>query len=168
MWDDEINKKIKDAADQYHPAYDETAWDKMELLLNEHLPVENKRRKKYFLLLFTALLLGGSFFIIYYKQTNSAAKNLQKIETKNNVAATQLPQQKSLRTDETIPSSSTINTKTVTDLNSKSPLSTKSFNNQLKNSTHNILINKQEETNATITSAKIESEKDEKTRTFDG
>ena len=145
MWDDEINKKIKDAADQYHPAYDETAWDKMELLLNEHLPVENKRRKKYFLLLFTALLLGGSFFIIiYYKQTNSTAKNLQKTEIKNNLAPTQLSQQKSLSTDKAVPSSSSaINVKPVTGLNSTSPLATKSFNSQLKNSNDNILVNKQ-------------------------
>ena len=72
MWDDEINKKIKDAADQYHPAYDENAWDKMELLLDQHLPVEKKRKRKYFLIPLLALLLGSSFFIIYYKHSNSS------------------------------------------------------------------------------------------------
>ena len=40
MWDDEIHKKIKDAADQYHPAYDDNAWSKMEQLLDEHLPIK--------------------------------------------------------------------------------------------------------------------------------
>jgi hypothetical protein len=160
MWDDEINKKIKDAADQYHPAYDETAWDKMELLLNEHLPIENKRRRKYFLLLVTALLLGSSFFIIYYKQTNSTAKNLQKTEIKNNLAPTQLSQQKSLSTDKAVPSSSSaINVKPITGLNSTSPLATKSFNSQLRNINDNQFkdrINKQaiDQTNSAFVSTK--------------
>ena len=30
MWDDENDKRIKEAADHYHPAYDDTAWEKME------------------------------------------------------------------------------------------------------------------------------------------
>lgn len=91
MWDDKINKKIKDAADQYHPAYDGDAWDKMELLLDQHLPAEKKRRRKYFLIPLIALLVGGSFFIIYHNQNNSPVKNSQKTETKNNITATQLP-----------------------------------------------------------------------------
>lgn len=138
MWDDEINKRIKDAADQYHPSYDENAWDKMELLLNQHLPVEKKRRRKYFLIPLVALLLGGAFFIIYYNQNNSHAKNLQKAEAKNNVSTTKLPQQKSFTTDKAVPfPSSAINAKPATGLNSTSPLATKSFNNQLRNSNDN-------------------------------
>ena len=89
MWDDEINKKIKDAADQYHPAYDENAWDKMELLLDEHLPVEKKRKRKYFLILISSLLLGGSLFIIYYNQNKTLVKSSQKTETNNNITANQ-------------------------------------------------------------------------------
>jgi len=64
------------------------------LLLDQHLPIENKRKRKYFLIPLIALLLGGSFFIIYYLQTNSEIKNSQKAETKNTVTATQLPQEK--------------------------------------------------------------------------
>jgi len=88
MWDDEINKKIKDAADQYHPAYDEIAWDKMELLLDQHLPVEKKRRRKYFLILLASLLIGGSLFVFYYNQNKQLAKNSQKTEAIKNITAT--------------------------------------------------------------------------------
>jgi len=45
MWDEEINKKIKEAADQYHPAYDEEAWGKMEKLLDKHLPQKKDWRR---------------------------------------------------------------------------------------------------------------------------
>jgi hypothetical protein len=153
MWDDEINKKIKDAADQYHPAYDENAWDKMKLLLDQHLPVENKRKRKYFLIPLIALLLGGSFFIIYYMQTNSAPKNSQKTETKNNVSATKLPQQKS---PATVVLSSSTTAKPKTTLNSVSPLTTKNFNNQLKNSNNKISVNKQGKTNTIVTQGAVE------------
>jgi len=153
MWDDEINKKIKDAADQYHPAYDENAWDKMKLLLDQHLPVENKRKRKYFLIPLIALLLGGSFFIIYYMQTNFAAKNSQKTETKNNVSATKLPQQKS---PATVVLSSSTTAKPKTTLNSVSPLTTKNFNNQLKNSNNKISVNKQGKTNTIVTQGAVE------------
>lgn len=101
MWDDKINKKIKDAADQYHPAYDESAWDKMEVLLNDHLPVENKKRKKYPFIFIISLLAGASFFFIY-KQTSSTSKNSEKTEIKNNVAASSIPKQKSLTNNEGI------------------------------------------------------------------
>jgi hypothetical protein len=153
MWDDEINKKIKDAADQYHPAYDENAWDKMKLLLDQHLPVENKRKRKYFLIPLIALLLGGSFFIAYYLQTNSGIKNSQKIDAKNNVSATQQTQQKSQVT--VVPSSSTTS-KPSTALNSVSPSTTKNFNNQLKNSSNKISVNKKGRTNTTVTQSAFE------------
>jgi len=62
---EELDKKIKEAADQHHPAYDEKAWQKMERLLNEHLPQpKNDRRRIIFLLLFLLLAGGGSFLLI--------------------------------------------------------------------------------------------------------
>ena len=42
MLDDENDKRIKEAADNYHPEYDDTAWEKMEQLLDEHLPAEKE------------------------------------------------------------------------------------------------------------------------------
>ncbi len=54
-----FDKKVKEAADRHHPAYDENAWKKMEKLLDKHLPEkkDDKRRIIFFLLLF--MLLGG-------------------------------------------------------------------------------------------------------------
>ena len=61
---EDFDKKIKEAAEHHHPAYDEMAWDKMEKLLDKHLPQkeDKKRRFIFFLLLF--LLLGGAGVII--------------------------------------------------------------------------------------------------------
>ena len=57
---DKIDKKIKEAADHHHPAYDEKAWTGMEKLLNKHLPQkeDNRRRFIFFLLFFIAI--GGA------------------------------------------------------------------------------------------------------------
>ena len=58
MQSDDFDKKIKEAAEHHHPAYEEKAWEQMEKLLDKHLPVEkDDRRRIIFLLLF--LLLGG-------------------------------------------------------------------------------------------------------------
>src|SRR5215469_8117098 len=60
---EDFDKKIKEAAEQHHPAYDEKAWDKMEKLLDEHLPQpkDNRRRIILFFLLF--LLVGGGMYL---------------------------------------------------------------------------------------------------------
>jgi hypothetical protein len=62
---EDLDKKIKEAADQHHPAYDEKAWQKMEKLLKEHLPQPRKdRRRIIFFLLLTLLIGGGTFMIV--------------------------------------------------------------------------------------------------------
>jgi hypothetical protein len=79
MWDEEINKKIKDAADQYHPAYDDSAWNKMEQLLDKHLPGKKDRRRIiYFLPLILLFLGGGIFFVISRKGPTSSSKISEK------------------------------------------------------------------------------------------
>jgi len=70
---DNFDKKIKEAAEQHHPAYDENAWRKMESLLNEHLPQE-KDRRRIILLAFSVLLIGGGAFFFLSKPH---AKNVQ-------------------------------------------------------------------------------------------
>ena len=74
---DNFDKKIKEAAEQHHPAYDENAWRKMESLLNEHLP-QQKDRRRFLLLALTVLLLGGgAFFLLskpYAKNSDAVAK----------------------------------------------------------------------------------------------
>ncbi len=89
---EDLDKKIKEAAEQYHPAYDEKAWLKMEKLLNEHLPQpkNDRRRIIFFLLLF--ILVGGGGFLLLSKPWNKnsdssyqlAQDNKNKVQTKGN------------------------------------------------------------------------------------
>ncbi|MFI5133338.1 MAG: outer membrane beta-barrel protein [Chitinophagales bacterium] len=65
MQSDNLDKAIKEAADHHHPAYDENAWNKMEKLLDKHLPQEkDDRRRIIFSLLMFLLLGGGAWFFI--------------------------------------------------------------------------------------------------------
>lgn len=75
---EDLDRKIREAADQHHPAYDEKAWLKMEKLLNQHLPQEKdgKRRVIFFLLLLF-LIGGGSFLLVlqpWNEKTNLASQ----------------------------------------------------------------------------------------------
>lgn len=71
MPDEENDIRIREAADNYHPAYDDTAWDKMEKLLDEHLPQKKRRRKFFFLLPFLLLMSGLILFMV----SNNGGKN---------------------------------------------------------------------------------------------
>jgi hypothetical protein len=65
MQSEVFDKKIKDAADHHHPNYDEQAWNRMEKLLDRHLPQnENRRRGAFFFLLLFVLLGGGGWLLI--------------------------------------------------------------------------------------------------------
>jgi hypothetical protein len=61
---EDLDKKIKEAADQHHPAYDEKAWQKMERLLDQHLPKPKNDNRRIFLFLLTFLLVGGGMFVL--------------------------------------------------------------------------------------------------------
>lgn len=131
MWDDEINKKIKEAADQYHPAYDENAWDKMELLLNKHLPSATKRKRKYLFILLISLLVGGSLFVVYKKITPTS-KNTEATLVKNNVEGTRLPNQKPSTSEEDI-SATQLPEKSVNTINVTNQSNRKKIDQQLNN-----------------------------------
>ncbi|HEX7902965.1 MAG TPA: hypothetical protein VF487_03720 [Chitinophagaceae bacterium] len=65
MQSEDFDKKLREAADQHHPSYNETAWSKMEKMLDTHLPTEKKDRRRYlFFLLFFLLLGGGSWLLV--------------------------------------------------------------------------------------------------------
>src|SRR5258705_13850186 len=65
---EELDNKIKEAAENHHPAYDENAWTRMEEVLNKHLPQENDRRRRFILFIFLFLLLGaGSVWLFSNK-----------------------------------------------------------------------------------------------------
>src|SRR6266566_1673095 len=64
MLSEEFDKKVKEAADHHHPSYDEKAWEKMEKLLNKHLPQKKDDRRKYILLLLLFLIMGGGVYLM--------------------------------------------------------------------------------------------------------
>ena len=70
MRDEENDIRIREAAENYHPAFDETAWDKMEKMLDEHLPQKKRRRKIFFYLPFLLLLGGLTIFIVWNDKGN--------------------------------------------------------------------------------------------------
>jgi hypothetical protein len=65
MQSEEFDKKIQQAADHHHPAYDEQAWTKMEKLLNKHLPQKKDDRRRFIFFLTLFLLLGGSAAFLF-------------------------------------------------------------------------------------------------------
>jgi hypothetical protein len=90
---EEFDKKVREAADHHHPAYDDNAWSGMEKLLNKYMPVEkdNRRRVIFFLLLF--LLLGGGGFWLFSGMPGIGNKKQAKtnITTQQKTADISLP-----------------------------------------------------------------------------
>src|SRR5438045_8408127 len=84
MRSEQIDKKVQEAAEKHHPAYDENAWQKMESLLNQHLPVQkDNERRRVFLLLFIFLFLGGGGLLLLSKpwDKNSGIASQSKTNT---------------------------------------------------------------------------------------
>ena len=73
MQSDNFDKKIRDSLSQRPPGNDKPEWEKMEVLLDKHLPEEKKDRRRIFFILFSFLLLGGGAFLVW--QNNSGNKN---------------------------------------------------------------------------------------------
>jgi hypothetical protein len=61
---EDFDNRIKEAAEQHHPNYDEKAWAKMQKLLEQHLPQKDNRRRIIFFLLFLLLAGGGAWLVI--------------------------------------------------------------------------------------------------------
>src|SRR5437867_8821402 len=70
---EDLDKKIKEAADQHHPAYDEKAWRKMEKLLNQQLPQEKNDRRRILFLFLLLLLIGGGGYLLISQPSNKKA-----------------------------------------------------------------------------------------------
>lgn len=85
MWSEEMDKKIRAAADNDMHTYDDKSWDGMEILLDKHLPQKKSRRRIIFFLL-TALLVVSipAFLILKY---NSSDRNT--LSSNNNPAVVQ-------------------------------------------------------------------------------
>ena len=83
---EEFDKKIKEAASNHHPAYDEKAWDKMEGLLNKHMPHKKEKKRAALWLLLLLITTGGAGYFIFTKTNNdkpaiATTKNNKAIET---------------------------------------------------------------------------------------
>ncbi|MEO6289740.1 MAG: hypothetical protein ABIO76_07465 [Ginsengibacter sp.] len=66
---DKLDKKAQEAAKNYSPEYNEEAWNKMEALLNEHMPVQQNpkevaKKKQPERWLFLLLFLAGCLFLM--------------------------------------------------------------------------------------------------------
>lgn len=57
MWDEEDDKKLREAAGSFQPPLDENAWDSMEKLLDEFLPQETDRKRIFFMIPFVLVVV---------------------------------------------------------------------------------------------------------------
>jgi len=67
---DHMDQVIREAANNHHPAYNDKAWEKMELQLDKHLPQKKDRRRLIFFLLFFLLLGAGTFLVLNNRPGN--------------------------------------------------------------------------------------------------
>lgn len=86
MQSEDFDKRVREAADNHHPAYDEKAWSKMEKLLEKHLPTKEDNRKRilFFVLLFLLLGAGSTWMFTNkpWKRTNKPVAALSAVEKK--------------------------------------------------------------------------------------
>ncbi|MFN2439034.1 MAG: hypothetical protein ABR503_07535 [Chitinophagaceae bacterium] len=64
MWSEELNKKIKQASEHHIPEYDESAWTKMEALLNKHLHIKKDGRRKMLYIFFPLILIVSGALLL--------------------------------------------------------------------------------------------------------
>ncbi len=75
---------IRDAAENHHPVYNDKAWDKMETMLDKHLPQKKDKKKYIFFLLFFLLLGSGALFTVYQLNRDKAKAPVGIAEEKGN------------------------------------------------------------------------------------
>ena len=86
MQSENFDKKIKDSLSQRPAGYDSPDWDKMETLLDKHMPVEKKDRRRIFFIVFSFLLLGGGAFLVW--RNSSSKKEVAQIKSPKQNTAT--------------------------------------------------------------------------------
>src|SRR6187397_1232017 len=87
MQSENFDKKIKDSLSQRPPGYDSPDWDKMETLLDKHMPVDKKDRRRIFFILFSFLFLGGGAFLVW-QNSSSNKKEIAEIKSQNQNSTT--------------------------------------------------------------------------------
>ncbi len=95
MQDDALDKILKDAAGQYHPAYNDKAWEGMHVKLNKHLPQKEYDRKWPWLLLplLVTFVAAGIVWL-------GSGKNDEPVVVKGNEAATATAKNETVQSDE--------------------------------------------------------------------
>ncbi|WP_288096957.1 S26 family signal peptidase, partial [Hydrotalea sp.] len=76
---DDFNKKIDLPGDAGPPSFEESEWDKMEALLDTHLPQKKDRRRFIFWLF--AMLVSLGLFSAYYFMYKPAVGNVESVNT---------------------------------------------------------------------------------------
>jgi hypothetical protein len=109
---DHIEEKIKEAADNYQPAFDAAAWKAMEAKLDG----DKKKRRPIFWWFVLPLILVGALGIYYLVDKNEGANKKQiaadKISDKNNSTANKTgAEEKRTEHDSTLPSATIIESK---------------------------------------------------------
>lgn len=79
---EELDKKIRDAADRHQPSYNEKAWTKMEHLLDKHLP-QKKDHKKRFIFWMIAFLISTPLLMIWLNRDFGGDKPVSKSGVEN-------------------------------------------------------------------------------------
>ncbi len=93
MLSEDFDKKIKEAADHHHPAYDENAWSGMKKLLDRHMPEEKDDKRRYFFFLLLFLLLGGGAAWYFIGPGSVNKKNEQAVAVQSPVSGNENKQQ---------------------------------------------------------------------------
>ncbi|MES1214059.1 MAG: hypothetical protein ABUT20_00970 [Bacteroidota bacterium] len=71
---EDFDKRIIDAAEHHHPAYEEKAWEKMETLLDKHMPVKKDDRRRIIFFLFLFVSIGSGAFLLFRGGSSSQVK----------------------------------------------------------------------------------------------
>ncbi len=74
-----MDHMIRDAAENHHPVYNDQAWDKMEKMLDKHLPQKKDGRRAVLFLLLFLLLGGGTVFTLYRINNNTKTNKIAPI-----------------------------------------------------------------------------------------
>jgi hypothetical protein len=79
MQSEDFDNKLRQAADQHHPDYDEKAWSKMEKLLDKHLPQKKDDRRRFLFILLLFFFLGGGV-LLFISQPWKEKRNIVQTE----------------------------------------------------------------------------------------
>lgn len=86
MLSENLDKKIKESLEQRTPAFDENSWQKMEKLLDKHLPQKKDNRRRWIILIFFFLLLGGgAAFLLTGKISSEAIRVISNQPVHNDI-----------------------------------------------------------------------------------